>query len=303
MAYNWAALFGQFKTNRGNIIFKGSSQSVPGSTGNVITTGTVANLLCDQYFEEGKISAEVEFKQIDLSTACQIIINYEQNRFICAGLSNTLMYEIREFNANGWEPFVIRGDRSNLQANKKYLLSVSLKGSFISLNINGVDLLSHNLDRPLRKTQVGIWCQSNSDIFIRNYLIDKEKPKIFTIMPFKEPYESLYKTVIKKSGSNYGALIIKASESSTTGLIIGDIMKSIYESKILIAEISEKNPNVYYEVGAAHTLNKPVILIAKKGTKIPFDVSPFRVLFYEMTRSGRKKLREGLNKHLDQILS
>jgi hypothetical protein len=60
---------------------------------------------------------------------------------------------------------------------------------------------------------------------------------------------------------------------------------------------------VFYEVGYAHALNKPTILIAERNIKLPFDVSPFRTLFYENTIAGKKKIEEGLRKHITSALS
>ena len=74
-------------------------------------------------------------------------------------------------------------------------------------------------------------------------------------------------------------------------------------SRLIIAEISQSNPNVFYEVGYAHALNKPTILIAEKTTKLPFDVSPFRTLFYENTIAGKQKIEDGLKKHIEASLS
>jgi hypothetical protein len=84
-------------------------------------------------------------------------------------------------------------------------------------------------------------------------------------------------------------------------VIIQDITRQLLEAQAVIAEISPANPNVYYEVGFAHALNKPTILIADKETKLPFDVSPFRVLFYENSIPGRSRFEEGLRGHLSAI--
>lgn len=85
-------------------------------------------------------------------------------------------------------------------------------------------------------------------------------------------------------------------------MIIQDISKHINESKFIIADISPINANVFYEVGYAHALNKPTILIAEKDTRLPFDVSSFRTLFYENTIGGKNKLENGLRKHIKAIL-
>ena len=86
------------------------------------------------------------------------------------------------------------------------------------------------------------------------------------------------------------------------GLIIADIIREIASAQLVIADITPTNPNVYFEVGYALALNKPTILLAKKGTPLPFDVAGFRVLFYEDSIGGKGKLEDGLRRHLSAIL-
>jgi hypothetical protein len=73
----------------------------------------------------------------------------------------------------------------------------------------------------------------------------------------------------------------------------------------VIAEITPNpvNPNVYYEVGFSHAMRKPTILVADKGStaRLPFDLSPFRVLFYENSIGGKKRVEQELSRHLDAI--
>jgi hypothetical protein len=72
----------------------------------------------------------------------------------------------------------------------------------------------------------------------------------------------------------------------------------------VIAEITPVNPNVYYELGFAHAINKPTILLADRAIdRLPFDVSPFRVLFYENTIGGKRLFEDGLRKHIAAILT
>ena len=70
----------------------------------------------------------------------------------------------------------------------------------------------------------------------------------------------------------------------------------------MIADISGVNANVYFEVGYALASKKPIILLAKKDTELPFDVSGFRVLFYEDSIGGKAKVEEGLRKHLTALV-
>lgn len=82
-----------------------------------------------------------------------------------------------------------------------------------------------------------------------------------------------------------------------------DIIRGIETAQIIIAEITPANENVFYEVGYAHALKKPTILLANKKDreKLPFDLSGFRVLFYENSIGGKRQVEEGLKKHLKAI--
>lgn len=60
-----------------------------------------------------------------------------------------------------------------------------------------------------------------------------------------------------------------------------DVAKGITESRIIIAEITDRNPNVFYELGAAHALGKNVILLAQNENDIPFDIRSHRCILYE----------------------
>jgi hypothetical protein len=116
-------------------------------------------------------------------------------------------------------------------------------------------------------------------------------------------YDEVYDDVVKEVCESYEIRVLRADEVSGPGLIIGDIMSEIFISQLIIADITPSNPNVYFEVGYALAFGKPMIFLAQKGTSLPFDVAGFRVLFYEDTIGGKKKLEERMRKHLDAILT
>ena len=77
------------------------------------------------------------------------------------------------------------------------------------------------------------------------------------------------------------------------GLIIGDVIKQICESTIIIGDITPANRKVYYDVGYAHGAGKETILICECNTDVPFDLSGFQILFYENSIGGKKRFEEG----------
>lgn len=300
---NWTALIGDFTETKGGLVFKGEKVTLE----NEEPRSEFATIMSDQYFSGGKISADVTFKTIDstLTSVCELILYYDPttNFFLSAGIGgSSYMYSIRRF-TNKWENLALNGTYKHLKANKSYKVEVELKGSKVVLTVDGIIVLITTLPFVVPITQVGIFCLGTGDITISNYTVHSEKPKAFVVMQFSSPFNELYSDVIKPICDELALNVLRADETYGPGLIIADISKEIRESRVVIAEISPTNSNVYYEVGYAHALNKPTILIAEKSVKLPFDVSPFRTLFYENTISGKKQVEEGFRKHITAVLA
>jgi hypothetical protein len=71
---------------------------------------------------------------------------------------------------------------------------------------------------------------------------------------------------------------------------------------LIVAEVTPPNQNVFSELGYAHALGKPTILLAERGKQLPFDISGSRVLFYDNTIGGKTHVEEGLRTQLTAIL-
>jgi hypothetical protein len=75
----------------------------------------------------------------------------------------------------------------------------------------------------------------------------------------------------------------RADDNVGSGLIIGEITNSIEEAEFIVCDLSYERPNVYYELGYAHGVGNEgfdILLIAKEGTALHFDIAPFRVQYY-----------------------
>jgi hypothetical protein len=106
----------------------------------------------------------------------------------------------------------------------------------------------------------------------------------FVMMPFANPvggyYDSIYKPAIEKAK-------LKADRADAdlygTGKIIDQIWNGITSARVLLAELTSRNANVLYELGLAHALHKPVILVCSKANEddVPFDLRHVRVIYYD----------------------
>lgn len=122
----------------------------------------------------------------------------------------------------------------------------------------------------------------------------------FVLMPFQTKFDSIYKNIIKKVVENDAKFTcIRADEIFGTKPIIEDIWEHIKKAKFLIADLTDRNPNVFYELGIAHALNKNVILLTQDINDVPFDLRHYRCLVYEDSIAGADKLKEGLLKTIN----
>jgi hypothetical protein len=107
-----------------------------------------------------------------------------------------------------------------------------------------------------------------------------EKEKVFVAMPFSRGFEDVYDFGILATVRGCGYVCEKVDESSFAGDIVARIHDEIRTAKFVIADLTDDRPNVYLEVGLAWGLNKPVILVAREGQKLHFDLSHHKCLFY-----------------------
>lgn len=122
-------------------------------------------------------------------------------------------------------------------------------------------------------------------------------------MPFEEKYREVYTEVYKVVCKSNGIDCWRVDEVNKPGSITRDIINGIIESDIIIADLTERNPNVFYELGIAHSTGNKTIMTCQSNESLPFDISAYRVIFYEQTINGGKVLIEKLDKSIKELLN
>jgi hypothetical protein len=120
---------------------------------------------------------------------------------------------------------------------------------------------------------------------------------IFMIMPFKNDLTRVFTEVIKPLMGEMGLSVARGDEfNSTQGVVMEEVWSALNYCQFVIAEITGGNDNVFYELGIAHTLNKPAILItqAQRPEDVPFDIRHLRYIVYRNNNDGLIRLREDL---------
>ena len=132
----------------------------------------------------------------------------------------------------------------------------------------------------------------------------KEEMKLcFVLTPFKEPFNTYYLKIIEPAIKSAGLLAIRGDSLFRPSPIMDDIWKFIQRARVILAELTEKNPNVFYELGLSHSLGKPVILISETIDDVPFDLRSLRVLQYNKDDPDwGDKLRNAIIQSLKETL-
>lgn len=115
----------------------------------------------------------------------------------------------------------------------------------------------------------------------QSLVVEASSKLCFVLMPYGERFDALYRSVIAPAVTDQGFTPLRADELTGTGFVMEQIRAAIQQARFCVAELTTANPNVLYEIGLAHAAAKPLILLAEKGSKLPFDLAHQRVIFYE----------------------
>jgi len=135
----------------------------------------------------------------------------------------------------------------------------------------------------------------------RNFL--KEEALCFVLIPFESPYTEIYETIIKPTVEAEGFRCLKSDDIFSTTSVIEDIWENINKASIVIAEISDNNANVMYELGICHTVGKDVMMITQNPEKIPFNFRHLRSYPYKNDIAGSVELKKNITSMIQHIKS
>jgi hypothetical protein len=265
-------------------------------------------------FRSGTISVDVTFPSAD--SAARIVVGYNAatDSYYSIGLGGYGRgYVVDSFQpGRGWSALVARGDAAQLAsyptgsksdtAEQRYHLVVQVDGQYVSLSVNDVRVIETSLPTPLQGDQAGLFAWGNEHIKFTDFEVRSSESRVFVVMQFGEPYDSLYREVIKPVSQEMGFKAVRGDDVFRPGIILQDIWRDIVSSDVIIAEITPANPNVFYELGLAHAMGKQTVLLANRQIdKLPFDVSGYRVIFYDDTIGGKRDVERTLRLHLQNI--
>lgn len=115
----------------------------------------------------------------------------------------------------------------------------------------------------------------------------------FVIMPFGGWLDDYYQDIYCPAITAAGLDPHRADDLFRPSSIVNDIWAYTKKARIVLADLSGKNPNVFYELGLAHALAKPAILVAESMDDVPFDLRALRVLVYDKNAPDWGRVLQG----------
>jgi hypothetical protein len=110
----------------------------------------------------------------------------------------------------------------------------------------------------------------------------------FVISPIGDPdsetrkrSDQVLKHVVRPAATTCGYNAVRADEIDKPGMITSQVIQHVVNDALVVADLTERNPNVFYELAIRHALRKPLVQIIKKGEAIPFDVAGTRTIYVD----------------------
>lgn len=109
--------------------------------------------------------------------------------------------------------------------------------------------------------------------------------------------------IVQKAAEEFGLSTVRADQISTPGQINLQVIEHVLGARAAVADLTGLNPNVFYEMAVRHTAKLPLVIIAERGTDLPFDIAQMRTIFFEHTDLGdADKCRLQIIEHLREAL-
>ncbi len=162
------------------------------------------------------------------------------------------------------------------------------------------------------------WAIKDVDLYrflLRTVRPRRQRPTVFDIpehesieptlasamMPFNADFDVVYSS-IQEAADSVCLCCRRADDIWENPAIIQDVVSLIDRSRIIVCDCTGRNPNVFYEIGIAHTLGRDVILITQNDHDIPFDLRHLRYIRYLNNYEGRENLKESLVNRMQTLL-
>jgi ActR/RegA family two-component response regulator len=129
----------------------------------------------------------------------------------------------------------------------------------------------------------------------------ESRRQVFVLMPFAEKYLAIYEHVVKEVVKSNGIVCKRADDFFEPCRVMDDVRRGIRDAKFVIADLSGRSPNVFYEVGLAHAIGQTALLLTQSLDDVPPKLRDVRNIIYTNTLDGAAQLRRDLAKAIQSL--
>jgi hypothetical protein len=129
---------------------------------------------------------------------------------------------------------------------------------------------------------------------------DVDDSLCFCLLPFHDDFMRVYEEAVSPAAVASGLRSLHAGQIFDNREIMEDIWESICVARVVVADVTNRNPNVFYELGICHTLGKEVIVITQQPEDVPFDIRHRRFIHYGPQKLA--SLRHDLQQTIQRVL-
>jgi len=256
-------------------------------------------LIGERVVENGFIEGNIAFRK-GVSRDAAFLFRYEtEHRAYLAGLGgwNSRYYIAKMHPQKDWRLIGKVGSQKTLEESFSFLLRVEFEGSHIRLFDNKVLQLEVE-DTTYSSGRMGFYA-SRSKVVFSDVRISQRT--CLVVMPFHPDFDRVYQT-IKSVAEGRGFTCLRADKKYVSRPVMIELIKDIRTSDLIVVDLTNQSPSVYYEAGLAHALGKRCIILAESENDVGFDLKQMNALFYGSRRHPRT-LQTQLSKWFDTALT
>ena len=203
-----APLAGRWQFRQKSAIYEGPQENAWAPFGLAISSQRLRN---------GRIRATVAFPKQHSVGRIVFGRNAKTNAYFSAGIGGYgYAYLLDEFTlGRGWRALRTEGGEQNISAATLYDIEVQLRGQRVRLLVNSIAVLEGNLPSPLNADQIGLFAYGDAPVEFSKFVVDIDdidKPHVFVVMHFGEPYDTLYRDVITPVATEMGFAPYRADD-------------------------------------------------------------------------------------------
>jgi hypothetical protein len=206
----------------------------------------------------------------------------------CAMALRNKLFKMRDLGLLDFAEDVVGGEKKPVGKIQETALWTKVRSAMGGMSLDDAAMISRHSNG-----------MAVTPVFGRPRQQDKETD-IFVLMPFNTKLQNVYTEHIKRLGEELGLTIRRADHDYSPTPFMDKVWSGICGARLVIADCTERNPNVFYEIGIAHTVGKQVVLITRSEEDIPSDIKHYDFIPYIYDPEGIQTLVEKLRTFITQ---